>query len=170
MYWLSGRNHATWHPERDIMSAYSLGMLSVPKASSSTFTPTPARPRSARASARSIGASISTRTLSAPVVYRSREEHCTPPSPCSRWRIVCSLGSQHTVMLEGMLLMLLSLGGGKAPSPAATVPAATTADTVVGVWRGTWAAQDAEDRVPVEAILTAPSKEGQMLALLATGA
>ena len=73
-------------------------------------------------------------------------------------------------MLEGMLLMLLSLGGGKAPSPAAAVPAAATADSVVGVWRGTWAAQDAEDRVPVEAILTAPSKEGQMLALLATGA
>jgi hypothetical protein len=73
-------------------------------------------------------------------------------------------------MLEGMLLMLLALGGGKGPSPAAAVPAATTADTVVGVWRGTWAAPEAEDRVPVEAIVTAPSKEGQMLALLVTGA
>jgi hypothetical protein len=73
-------------------------------------------------------------------------------------------------MLEGMLLMLLTLGGGQGPSPAAAVPAATTSDAVVGVWRGTWAAQDAEHRVPVEAIVTAPSKEGQMLALLVTGA
>jgi hypothetical protein len=73
-------------------------------------------------------------------------------------------------MLEGMLLMLLALGGANAPSPAAAVPAATTADSVVGVWRGTWAAPDSEHRVPVEAIVTSPSKEGQLLALLATGA
>jgi len=73
-------------------------------------------------------------------------------------------------MLEGMLLMLLTLSGGKAPSPAAAVPAGATADTVAGVWRGTWAAQDAEQQVPVEAIVTGPSKEGQILALLATGA
>ena len=66
--------------------------------------------------------------------------------------------------------MLLALSGGQGSSPAATVPATTSADGVVGVWRGTWAAQDAVHRVPVEAIVTAPSKEGQLLALLATGA
>ena len=68
-----------------------------------------------------------------------------------------------------MLLLLLALGGGQGPSPAAAVPAATAADAVVGVWRGTWAPQGAGDRLPVEAIVTAPSKEGQLLALLATG-
>jgi hypothetical protein len=73
-------------------------------------------------------------------------------------------------MLEGMLLMLLAVGGGNAPSPAAAVPAATSAEAVVGIWRGTWAAQDAEHAVPVEAIVTGSSKEGQLLALLATGA
>src|SRR5919201_3259746 len=69
-----------------------------------------------------------------------------------------------------MCLRLLALGGGQGPSPAAAVPAATTADAVVGVWRGTWAAQDAEQRVPVEAIVTPPSKEGQMVGVLFTGA
>jgi hypothetical protein len=53
MYCVRGRNHATWQPERDIVSAYSFGMLSVPKASRSTLTPMPARQRSAMASARS---------------------------------------------------------------------------------------------------------------------
>ena len=72
-------------------------------------------------------------------------------------------------MLEGMLLLLLALGGGNAGSPAAAVPAAATSDAVVGVWRGTWATQGAESPVPVEAIVTAPSREGQVLALFVIG-
>ena len=72
-------------------------------------------------------------------------------------------------MLEGMLLLLLALGGGKPGSPAAAVPAAATTDAVVGVWRGTWATQGTDNPVPVEAIVTAPAKDGQVLALLATG-
>jgi hypothetical protein len=73
-------------------------------------------------------------------------------------------------MMEGMLLLLLALGGGTAGSPAATVPSAITSDPVVGVWRGTWAAQGAASAVPVEAIVTAPAKDGQVLALFSTGA
>jgi hypothetical protein len=73
-------------------------------------------------------------------------------------------------MLEGMLLLLLALGGGKAGSPAAAVPSAITPDPVVGVWRGTWAPQGIDNAVPVEAIVTPPSKDGQVLALISTGA
>jgi hypothetical protein len=73
-------------------------------------------------------------------------------------------------MLEGMLLMLLALGGGQGRSPAAAVPSAATADPVVGIWRGTWVTPTAEKPVPVEAIVTAPSKDGQVLALFSTGA
>jgi hypothetical protein len=72
-------------------------------------------------------------------------------------------------MLEGMLLLLLALGGNTAESPAAAVPSAASADTVVGVWRGTWATQGLASSVPVEAIVTAPSKGGQVWALVATG-
>jgi len=72
-------------------------------------------------------------------------------------------------MLEGMLLLLLAVGGGPAGSPAAAVPSAASGDIVVGVWRGTWAAQGAESSVPVEAIVTAPAKGGQVWALVATG-
>jgi len=73
-------------------------------------------------------------------------------------------------MLEGMLLLLLALsGGGTESSPAAAVASGPTPDAVVGVWRGTWATPSVEDPVPVEAIVTAPSKEGQLLALIATG-
>jgi hypothetical protein len=72
-------------------------------------------------------------------------------------------------MLEGMLLLLLALGGGQAGPPAAAIPSGSTPDAVVGIWRGTWATQGADNRVPVEAIVTAPSKEGQVLALVATG-
>jgi hypothetical protein len=72
-------------------------------------------------------------------------------------------------MLEGMLLLLLALGGGTGPSPAAAVPSAATPDGVVGVWRGTWATPSGEQPLPVEAIVTAPSKDGQLLALIATG-
>ena len=73
-------------------------------------------------------------------------------------------------MLEGMLLLLLALGGDTAESPAAAVPSAASADTVVGVWRGTWARQGLESSVPVEAIVTVPSKGGQVWAVVATGA
>jgi hypothetical protein len=73
-------------------------------------------------------------------------------------------------MLEGMLLLLLAIGGGPAGSPAAAVPSPAAPDPVVGVWRGTWAAQGLESSVPVEAIVTAPSKGGQVFALVATGA
>jgi len=77
-------------------------------------------------------------------------------------------GFQHTAMLEGMLLMLLALGGGNG-SPAAAMPSQTGPDPVVGIWRGTWTTQGPADPVPVEAIVTPPSKEGQLLALVATG-
>jgi hypothetical protein len=73
-------------------------------------------------------------------------------------------------MLEGMLLLLLALGGAKAGSPAAAVPSAATPDPVVGIWRGTWAAQGFEKPMPVEAIVTAPLKDGRLVALVATGA
>jgi hypothetical protein len=89
--------------------------------------------------------------------------------PRSRWRIVCSLGCQHTAMLEGMLLLLLTLGGGTANSPAAAVSSLDSPDAVVGVWRGTWATSSAGKPVSVEAIVTPPSKDGQVLALVATG-
>jgi hypothetical protein len=71
-------------------------------------------------------------------------------------------------MLEGMLLMLLALGGGNG-SPAAAMPSQTGPDPVVGIWRGTWTTQGAADPVPVEAIVTPSSKEGQLQALVATG-
>jgi hypothetical protein len=75
-------------------------------------------------------------------------------------------------MLEGMLLLLLALGGaegGARPgAPAAAVPSHATPDPVVGIWRGTWKLQDADDAIPVEAIVTAPSRDGQVLALVAT--
>src|SRR5262249_60611929 len=71
-------------------------------------------------------------------------------------------------MLEGMLLMLLALSGGNG-SPAAAMPSQTGPDPVVGIWRGTWTTQGANDPVPVEAIVTPPSKDGQLLALVATG-
>jgi hypothetical protein len=72
-------------------------------------------------------------------------------------------------MLEGMLLLLLALGGGQAGSAAAAVPTPTTPDTVVGVWRGTWAAASVSEALPVEAIVTPPAKDGQLIALFATG-
>ena len=76
-------------------------------------------------------------------------------------------------MLEGMLLLLLALGGAQgganASAPAAAVPSPATPDPVVGIWRGTWKLQDADDSVPVEAIVTSPSKDGQVQALVATG-
>ena len=72
-----------------------------------------------------------------------------------------------------MLLLLLALGGGKPGSPAAAVPAEATSDAtsdaVAGVWRGAWAPSTAEDTVPVEAIVTGPAKDGQLIALLASG-
>jgi len=73
-------------------------------------------------------------------------------------------------MLEGMLLLLLTLGGGQAGSPAAAVATPTTPDTVIGVWRGTWAAASVREALPVEAIVTPPAKDGQLIALFATGA
>jgi hypothetical protein len=72
-------------------------------------------------------------------------------------------------MLEGMLLMLLAVGG-NAGSPAASLPSLAAPDPVVGIWRGTWMARGSESPVPVEAIVTAPSKDGQLQALVATGA
>ena len=70
-------------------------------------------------------------------------------------------------MLEGMLLMLLALGGAGRET-AAAVPSGPSADAVAGVWRGTWTATEAP--VPVEAILIPPSeKGGQLTAVLATG-
>jgi hypothetical protein len=72
-------------------------------------------------------------------------------------------------MLEGMLLMLLALGGGQGRSPAAAVPSAATAAPIVGIWRGTWTSEGAEKPVPVEAIVTAPSKNGQVGAAFSTG-
>src|SRR5204862_5253188 len=38
-----------------------------------------------------------------------------------------------------------------------------------GVWRGTWTTTRAEPSLPVEAIVTAPAKDGQLVALFATG-
>jgi hypothetical protein len=73
-------------------------------------------------------------------------------------------------MLEGMLLLLLALGGGEGASPAAAVPSATTSGPVVGVWRGTWTTQGTDTRVPVEAIVMPPSKDGAVQGLVATGA
>jgi hypothetical protein len=73
-------------------------------------------------------------------------------------------------MLEGMLLLLLALGGGNGGSPAAALPSPATPGPVVGVWRGTWTAQARDAPIPVEAIVTAPSKDGQVQALVATGA
>ena len=64
--------------------------------------------------------------------------------------------------------MLLTLGGGNS-SPAAAVPSAATAQPVVGVWRGTWETPGVDKAVPVEAIVTAPSRDGQVLAVFATG-
>jgi hypothetical protein len=49
------------------------------------------------------------------------------------------------------------------------MPSQTGPDPVVGIWRGTWTTQGAADPVPVEAIVTPSSKEGQLLALVATG-
>jgi len=71
-------------------------------------------------------------------------------------------------MLEGLLLLLLTLGGGTG-SPAAAMPSQTGPDPIVGVWRGTWTTQGADNGVLAEAIVTAPSKNGQLQALLATG-
>src|SRR5260370_16932490 len=68
-----------------------------------------------------------------------------------------------------MLLMLLGLGGGNTGSASASVASAATADPVVGVWRGTWKTPGADKPVPVEAIVSAPSKEGRLLAVVATG-
>src|SRR5262245_26403880 len=76
--------------------------------------------------------------------------------------------SQHTAMLEGMLLMLLALGGSNG-SPAAAMPSQTGPDPVVGIWRGTWTTHGADDPVSVDAIVTAPSKDGRLQALVATG-
>jgi len=76
---------------------------------------------------------------------------------------------QHTAMLEAMLLLLLALGGNGA-SLAATVTSAATPDPVVGVWRGTWTAQRTDARVPVEAIVMVPSRDGAVQGLVATGA
>jgi hypothetical protein len=77
---------------------------------------------------------------------------------------------QHTAMLEGMLLLLLAIGGNGA-SPAAAVASPPMADPLVGVWRGSWTAQGGDSPVPVEAIVTGPSaRDGQVLALVATGA
>lgn len=73
-------------------------------------------------------------------------------------------------MLEGMLLLLLALGGGTAGSPAAALPSAAAADTVIGVWRGTWAGQGLESSMPVEAIVIGQSNGDQVSALVATGA
>lgn len=70
-------------------------------------------------------------------------------------------------MLEGMLLLLLAIGGNG--SPAAAMPSQTGPDPVVGIWRGTWTADGVENPVPVDAIVTAPSKDGQLHALVATG-
>jgi hypothetical protein len=72
-------------------------------------------------------------------------------------------------MLEGMLLMLLALGG-NGGSPAASTPSLAVPDPVVGVWRGTWTAQGEEHPILVEAIVTPPAKDGQLQALVATGA
>jgi len=72
-------------------------------------------------------------------------------------------------MLEGMLLLLLALGGGKTGSPAAAIATVATPDAVVGVWCGTWATTGADRAVPIEAIITSPAKDGQVLALFATG-
>jgi hypothetical protein len=72
-------------------------------------------------------------------------------------------------MLEGMLLMLLALGGGNTGSASASVASAATAEPVVGVWRGTWETPGADKPVPVEAIVSAPSKEGRLVAVFATG-
>jgi len=71
-------------------------------------------------------------------------------------------------MLEGMLLLLLTLGGGPG-SPAAAMPSQTGPDPIVGVWRGTWTAQGVHNGVLAEAIVIAPSKDGQLQALVATG-
>lgn len=72
-------------------------------------------------------------------------------------------------MLEGFLLLLLAVGGGTTTSPAASGASAPTPDAVVGVWRGTWATPSAEKAVPVEAIVTAPSKDGHLWGLVVTG-
>jgi hypothetical protein len=68
-------------------------------------------------------------------------------------------------MLEGMLLLLLALGGA-GREPAAAVPSAASAG-LGGVWRGTWTA--AETPVPVEAIVLPAGKDGQLTAVLVTG-
>jgi len=72
-------------------------------------------------------------------------------------------------MLEGLLLLLLALGGGHGHSPAAAVPSGAAPDPVVGIWRGTWATPVADKPVPVEAIVTSPSKDGKVIAVFATG-
>jgi len=77
---------------------------------------------------------------------------------------------QHTAMLEGMLLLLLALGGGNTGSPAAAVSSAATPGPVVGVWRGTWTTQGTDTRMPVEAIVMPPSKDGAVQGLVVTGA
>src|SRR5262245_34348670 len=75
---------------------------------------------------------------------------------------------QHTPMLEGMLLLLLAIGGGTG-SPAGALPSQTGPDPVVGIWRGTWTTHGVENQILVDAIVTAPSKDGQLHALVATG-
>ena len=64
--------------------------------------------------------------------------------------------------------MLLVLGG-NGGSPAASIPSLAGPEPIVGIWRGTWTAQGAETPVPIEAIVTAPSNDGQLQALVATG-
>jgi hypothetical protein len=71
-------------------------------------------------------------------------------------------------MLEGLLLMLLAIGGTEG-SPAAGVLSASPPSAVVGVWRGSWAASGNQDRVPIEAVLQTVGGQGQVAALVARG-
>src|SRR5438034_447183 len=150
---VSGRKYATWHPERVIVSACSLGMFKVPKASSRTLTPTPARQRSASASA-------------TPREHRGKGTHATAapqPDGAQFARLLSAYA-----MLEGLLLMLLAIGGTEG-SPAAGVLSASPPSAVVGVWRGSWAASGNQDRVPIEAVLQTVGGQGQVAALVDSG-
>jgi hypothetical protein len=71
-------------------------------------------------------------------------------------------------MLEGLLLLLLSIGGHNG-APAAAVESATSPAAITGVWRGTWQAPEGADRVPIEAVVQSVTGDGRISAWLVRG-
>jgi len=90
-------------------------------------------------------------------------------APAVQWRTVCSARFQHTAMLEGLLLLLLAIGGNEGAPAAGIGPATASPTAVIGVWRGTWAAPGKPDRVPVEAVVEPAGRDGRVAALLSRG-